>query len=57
MSGTEVRAGILQAGMPVAVLVSIISIEYDIIPEFVTTTVLLSTVLGVFTLTILLSLV
>ncbi len=57
LSGMEIRSGILQAGMPVAVLGSIIAIEYDIVPEFVTTTVLFSTLLSLLTLTILLYLV
>ncbi|NQU63997.1 MAG: AEC family transporter [SAR324 cluster bacterium] len=57
LSGIELRAGILQAGMPVAVLVSIIAIEHKIMPEFVTTTVLFSTVLSILTLTILLTFV
>jgi predicted permease len=57
LSATEIKAGILQAGMPVAVLVSIISIEYDIVPNFVTMTVLFSTLLSILTLTALLTLV
>jgi predicted permease len=57
LSATEIKAGILQAGMPVAVLVSIISIEYDIAPEFITTTVLFSTLFSILTLTALLTLV
>ena len=54
LSNMEIRSGILQAGMPVAVLGSIIAIEYDIVPEFVTTTVLFSTLLSLLTLTVLL---
>ncbi len=57
LSGIQIRSGILQAAMPVAVLGSIIAIEYDIIPEFVTTAVLFSTLLSLLTLTILLYLV
>ncbi len=57
LSGMEISVGILQAGMPVAVLASIIAIEYDIIPEFVTTVVLFSTLVSLITLTILLYLV
>lgn len=57
LSSIEIQSGILQAGMPVAVLGSIIAIEYDIIPEFVTTAVLFSTLVSVATLTILLYLV
>lgn len=57
LSGMEVRSGILQAGMPVAVLGAIIAIEYDIVPQFVTTTVLFSTLASLLTLTILLHMV
>ncbi|MCP4023685.1 MAG: AEC family transporter [Desulfobacteraceae bacterium] len=57
LSGLEIRSGILQAGMPVAVLGSIIAIEYDVAPAFVTTTVMFSTLFSLFTLTFLLYLV
>lgn len=57
LSGIEVRAGILQSGMPVAVLGSIIAIEYEVVPEFVTTAVLFTTIVSLLTLTVLLYLV
>ena len=57
LSPVEIRTGILEAGMPVAVLGSIIAIEHDIVPAFVTTAVLFSTLLSLVTLTILLYLV
>jgi predicted permease len=57
LTGLERAAGILQAGMPAAVLVAIIAAEYDIEPGFVTTAVLFSTVLSLPTLTVLLALV
>jgi hypothetical protein len=57
LSGLERAAGILQAGMPAAILVAIIATEYDIAPGFVTAAVLFSTVLSVGTLTVLLSIV
>ncbi len=57
LSGIEMRSGILQASMPVAVLGSIIAIEYDITPEFVTTAVLFSTLISLLTLTALLYMV
>jgi predicted permease len=57
VSGLERAAGILQAGMPPAILVAIIATEYDIEPAFVTAVVLFSTVLSLPTLTVLLSLV
>jgi predicted permease len=57
LTGLERSAGILQASMPAAVLTSIIAIEYDLMPEFVTTTVLFSTLASLLTLTVVLSLV
>jgi predicted permease len=48
----ERNAGVLQAGMPTAVLASIIALEYDLLPDFVTTTVLFTTIASVITLTI-----
>ena len=51
----ERSTGILQAAMPSAVLTSIIAIEYKLIPEFVTTTVLFSTLYSILTLTVFLT--
>ena len=53
----EYSTGILQSGMPAAVLVSIIAIEHDVVPGFVTKTVFFSTLLSLLTLTVLLALV
>jgi predicted permease len=57
LSGLERAAGILQAGMPAAILVAIIATEYDVEPGFVTAAVLFSTLASLPTLTLLLSLV
>lgn len=57
LTGIERGAGIFQASMPAAVLASIIAIEYNLLPEFVTTTVLFSTLASVVTLTLVLALV
>jgi len=57
LTGLARGAGILQASMPPAILTSIIAIEYDLVPEFVTTTVLFATLASLVTLTIILSLV
>lgn len=57
LTGIERGAGILQAGMPAAVLCSIIALEYDLVPDFVTKTVLFSTIASVITLTFLLAFV
>lgn len=47
--GIERGAGIIQASTPAAVFAAIIAVEHDLLPEFVTATVLLSTVLSVVT--------
>ncbi len=56
LSGVERGAGIIQASMPAAVLTSLIALEYDLLPDFVTTTVLFSTLLSAVTLTLVLAL-
>lgn len=48
--------GILQAAMPAAVLTSIVALEYDVRPTFVTTAVLVTTLSSLLTLTVVLSL-
>ncbi len=48
---------IIQSGMPAAVLTSIIALEYDLLPDFVTATVLVSTLASAITLTLLLAFV
>lgn len=57
LTGLERGAGIFQASMPAAVLTAIIAMEYDLIPEFVTTSVLFSTLASVVTLTLVMALV
>ena len=49
----ETAAGILQAGMPAAILVAIIAKENDIVPGFVTSAVVISTLASLVTLTLL----
>ena len=53
LSRIESHAGILQAAMPVAILVSIIAKENDIVPDFVTSVVVVSTLASVVTLSLL----
>ncbi len=53
LSTLENAAGILQAGMPTAILVAIIAKENDIIPDFVTSVVVVSTLASLVTLTLL----
>ena len=57
LTGIERGAGVLQASMPVAVLASLIALEHDLLPDYVTTTVLFSTLASAFTLTAVLAIV
>jgi predicted permease len=57
LAGVERGVGVLQASMPAAVLASIIALENDLLPEFVTTTVLFSTLASIVTLTVVLALI
>lgn len=57
LTGIERGAGILQAAMPAAILTAIIAMEHELIPEFVTTTVLFSTLASIVTLTLLMAFV
>ena len=52
LSGVEASAGILQASMPAAVLTSIIAIEHDVVPDFVTSVVFVTTLLSLVSLTL-----
>lgn len=53
LSRIESASGVLQAAMPAAVLVSIIAKENDIVPDFVTSVVVVSTLFSVVTLSVL----
>ena len=57
VTGIARGAGILQASMPAAVFASLIAMEYDLLPDFVTTTVLFSTLASAFTLTVVLAII
>lgn len=57
VSGLERSVGIIQAAMPTAVLASIIALENDLEPSFVTASVMLSTLLALPVLTVVLALV
>ncbi len=57
LTGIERGAGILQASMPAAVLTTLIALEHDLIPDFVTTSVLYATLASSVTLTIVLALI
>lgn len=57
LAGIERGTGIIQASMPAAVLTAIIAMENKLEPDFVTTTVLFSTLASVLSLTVILALV
>lgn len=54
LGGLERSAGIIQASTPAAVFAAIIALEHDLLPDFVTATVLLSTALSVVTMAVVL---
>lgn len=55
LSGPARQAAVVQASMPTAVVTSILALEYDILPTFVTSVVLLATLLSPLTLTVLIA--
>jgi predicted permease len=55
LTGVARQAGVLQSGMPTAVIATILATEFDVEPGFVTSVVLLTTLLSPLTLTPLLA--
>ena len=55
LQGPFRQAAVLQAAMPAAVLTTVIATEYDLVPKFVTSVVFTTTILSIFTLTLLLA--
>lgn len=53
LTGPAWQAAIIEASMPAAVVTTILALEFDVAPSFVTSVVLVSTALSPFTLTIL----
>ncbi len=56
LGGAARQAGVLQSAMPVAVVTTILAVEFEVEPVFVTGVVFLSTILSPFTLTPLIAL-
>ena len=50
LSGTDRQAGVVLASMPTAVITTILALEFDVAPVFVTNVVFLTTVLSPLTL-------
>jgi len=55
ISGVERSTAVLQAGMPAAVLTWLIAVEHDLMPDFVFSALILSTLCSLLTLTVLLA--
>jgi predicted permease len=55
LSGPARQAALVEAAMPSAVITTIIALEYDIAPTFVTSVVFVSTILSPLTVTILIA--
>jgi hypothetical protein len=55
LEGPALQAGVLQASMPTAVITTILALEYDALPDFVTSVVFVSTLLSPFTVTVLIA--
>jgi malate permease and related proteins len=55
LTGAAFQAAMVQASMPAAVVTTILALEYEIAPSFVTSVVLASTVLSPFTLTLIIA--
>jgi predicted permease len=56
LSGAARQAAIIEASMPSAVVTTILALEYEIVPSFVTGVVFVSTLLSPFTVTLLIAL-
>jgi hypothetical protein len=56
LSGIARKSGIVEAAMPAAVFNTIIAIEYDVEPDFVTGVVFTTTIISPLTLTLVLAL-
>jgi len=55
LEGPAFQAGVLQASMPTAVITTILALEFDALPDFVTSVVFTSTLLSPLTVTVLIA--
>jgi predicted permease len=55
LSGPAFQAGVLQASMPTAVITTILAVEFDVLPDFVTSVVFVSTLLSPLTVTLMIA--
>jgi len=55
LEGPAFKAGVLQTSMPTAVITTILAVEFDAVPDFVTSVVFVSTLLSPLTVTLLIA--
>jgi predicted permease len=55
LEGPALKAGVLQTSMPTAVITTILAVEFDVVPEFVTSVVFVSTLLSPLTVTLMIA--
>jgi predicted permease len=55
LKGAALQAGVLQSGMPTAVMTTILALEFDALPQFVTSVVCFATLLSPLTVTLLIA--
>jgi predicted permease len=55
LHGAALQAGVLQASMPTAVITTILALEFDVLPNFVTSVVCIATLLSPLTVTLLIA--
>ena len=55
LQGAAFQAGVLQASMPTAVITTILALEFDVLPNFVTSVVFVSTLLSPLTVTLMIA--
>jgi predicted permease len=56
LSGAARQAAMIEASMPTAVVTTILALEYEVVPSFVTSVVFVSTLLSPVTVTLLIAL-
>ena len=55
LQGAALQAGVLQTSMPTAVITTILAVEFDVAPDFVTSVVFVSTLLSPLTVTLMIA--
>ncbi len=55
LRGAALQAGVLQTSMPTAVITTILAVEFDVVPDFVTSVVFVTTLLSPFTVTLMIA--